>query len=97
MSLLCFLRVLFFNAGLFCLCGSILVLGLTWDLVLIRFWTLFSVGSGLLEGGEDWFSVWVFFLLLWPVHLAASWAARVAVSVWCLAMVVFTRFYYGAA
>ena len=90
MSLLCFLHVPFFKAGLFCLCWSIWVLGLSWGLVLVHFfWTLFSVASGLLGGG-DWFSVWVLFLLLPPVHLAASWAARVAVSVWCLAMVVFT-------
>ena len=39
-------------------------------------------------GGGDWFPL---LLLLPPFHLAASWAARVAVSVWCLAMVVFTR------
>ena len=41
-------------------------------------------------GGGDWFSVWFLFLLLPPVRLAVSWAARVAVSVWCLAMVVFS-------
>ena len=73
------------------------MLGLSWGLVHVRFfWTLFSVSSGLLGGGGgggggDWFSVWFLFLLLLPVRLAVSWAARVAVSVWCLAMVVFTR------
>ena len=33
------------------------------------------------DGSGDWFSVWVLFCLLPPVCLAASWAAKVAVSV----------------
>ena len=46
------------------------------------FWIVGGVGTD--------FLFLFLFLLLPPVHLAASWAARVAVSVWCLAMVVFT-------
>ena len=50
---------------------------------------LLFVGGG---GSRDWFfAVCVLFLLFLLVRFAASWAAGLAVSVWCLAIVVLTK------